>query len=197
MNCDVHITSIAGSEDLDEAETSAVQFGCLRHVLHRRRIRSAKLQSEVSSKSVLASPSRTGIHRFSPRHPIYRHACKPVEHFLFRLPFLFHLHLLIYLSVRWESPQSEAQQQQQQQRDANADRFVAIGASTPSIEPRKSIDGSVDRFVAIGASTQSIEPRKSNESSVASQMCSDYDWKQLQRYAIYGCFMAGPILHGW
>ncbi|XP_033197367.1 uncharacterized protein LOC117160609 [Bombus vancouverensis nearcticus] len=24
-----------------------------------------------------------------------------------------------------------------------------------------------------------------------------YNWAQLKRYAIYGCFIAGPILHGW
>ncbi|KAL6256317.1 hypothetical protein P5V15_012434 [Pogonomyrmex californicus] len=24
-----------------------------------------------------------------------------------------------------------------------------------------------------------------------------YNWPQLKRYAIYGCFLAGPILHGW
>jgi len=54
-----------------------------------------------------------------------------------------------------------------------------------------------DRFVAIGASTQNKELPRSNENSVANLEPSDYDWKQLQRYAVYGCFMAGPILHGW
>ena len=24
-----------------------------------------------------------------------------------------------------------------------------------------------------------------------------YNWPQLKRYAIYGCFIAGPLLHGW
>ncbi|XP_076623484.1 PXMP2/4 family protein 4-like [Colletes latitarsis] len=24
-----------------------------------------------------------------------------------------------------------------------------------------------------------------------------YNWAQLKRYAIYGCFIAGPVLHGW
>lgn len=24
-----------------------------------------------------------------------------------------------------------------------------------------------------------------------------YNWAQLKRYAIYGCFIAGPLLHGW
>ncbi|KOX78483.1 Mpv17-like protein 2 [Melipona quadrifasciata] len=24
-----------------------------------------------------------------------------------------------------------------------------------------------------------------------------YNWPQLKRYAIYGCFIAGPVLHGW
>ncbi|XP_012140194.1 mpv17-like protein isoform X1 [Megachile rotundata] len=26
---------------------------------------------------------------------------------------------------------------------------------------------------------------------------TDYNWPQLKRYAIYGCFIAGPVLHGW
>lgn len=25
----------------------------------------------------------------------------------------------------------------------------------------------------------------------------NYNWAQLKRYAIYGCFIAGPVLHGW
>ncbi|XP_078042367.1 PXMP2/4 family protein 4-like [Augochlora pura] len=25
----------------------------------------------------------------------------------------------------------------------------------------------------------------------------NYNWPQLRRYAIYGCFIAGPVLHGW
>ncbi|XP_031840415.2 mpv17-like protein [Nomia melanderi] len=25
----------------------------------------------------------------------------------------------------------------------------------------------------------------------------NYNWAQLKRYAIYGCFIAGPMLHGW
>ncbi|XP_046141764.1 mpv17-like protein isoform X1 [Osmia bicornis bicornis] len=25
----------------------------------------------------------------------------------------------------------------------------------------------------------------------------DYNWAQLKRYAIYGCFIAGPVLHAW
>ncbi|XP_076764619.1 mpv17-like protein [Xylocopa sonorina] len=24
-----------------------------------------------------------------------------------------------------------------------------------------------------------------------------YNWAQIKRYAIYGCFIAGPVLHGW
>ncbi|XP_020288002.1 mpv17-like protein isoform X2 [Pseudomyrmex gracilis] len=29
------------------------------------------------------------------------------------------------------------------------------------------------------------------------QSTDSYNWPQLKRYAIYGCFLAGPILHGW
>ena len=25
----------------------------------------------------------------------------------------------------------------------------------------------------------------------------NYNWAQLKRYAIYGCLIAGPVLHGW
>lgn len=26
---------------------------------------------------------------------------------------------------------------------------------------------------------------------------TDYNWPQLKRYAVYGCLLAGPVLHGW
>ncbi|XP_026675395.1 uncharacterized protein LOC108632381 [Ceratina calcarata] len=30
-----------------------------------------------------------------------------------------------------------------------------------------------------------------------SSQLRSYNWAQLKRYAIYGCFIAGPVLHGW
>ncbi|EFN75766.1 Uncharacterized protein FKSG24-like protein [Harpegnathos saltator] len=31
----------------------------------------------------------------------------------------------------------------------------------------------------------------------ATRSTRDYNWPQLKRYAVYGCFLAGPVLHGW
>ncbi|XP_012265163.2 mpv17-like protein 2 [Athalia rosae] len=31
----------------------------------------------------------------------------------------------------------------------------------------------------------------------AATIPGDYNWAQLKRFAIYGCLLAGPILHGW
>ncbi|KOC61474.1 Mpv17-like protein [Habropoda laboriosa] len=31
----------------------------------------------------------------------------------------------------------------------------------------------------------------------SSRQFEGYNWAQLKRYAIYGCFIAGPLLHGW
>ncbi|CAK9802501.1 N-acetyltransferase 9-like protein [Anthophora plagiata] len=31
----------------------------------------------------------------------------------------------------------------------------------------------------------------------SSRQFGGYNWAQLKRYAIYGCFIAGPLLHGW
>ncbi|XP_014477677.1 PREDICTED: PXMP2/4 family protein 4-like isoform X1 [Dinoponera quadriceps] len=36
-----------------------------------------------------------------------------------------------------------------------------------------------------------------DEKKDTAMQSADYNWPQLRRYAVYGCFLAGPVLHGW
>lgn len=82
--------------------------------------------------------------------------------------------LFFCIQILFSSYDTIRQSERQKQRDAIPQHFVALGAtSTPDEEIQRSND---------------IAP---------SQISLDYDWKQLQRYALIGCFVTGPILHGW
>ncbi|XP_043271246.1 PXMP2/4 family protein 4 isoform X1 [Venturia canescens] len=58
-------------------------------------------------------------------------------------------------------------------------------------------DPKPSRFVSLGATTTPDEDIQRSNDIGPSQISLNYDWKQLQRYALIGCFVTGPILHGW
>ncbi|KZC04721.1 PREDICTED: mpv17-like protein [Dufourea novaeangliae] len=74
----------------------------------------------------------------------------------------------------------------------------AVKSSLPSPVPER-----VEQVNTIDANTRPLVwMRRFNETLGLSDDDSltqsrNYNWAQLKRYAIYGCFIAGPVLHGW
>ncbi|XP_076649531.1 PXMP2/4 family protein 4-like [Halictus rubicundus] len=76
-------------------------------------------------------------------------------------------------------------------------KFPVASSVPQGIEESNTIDAQTQSFPRSRTFNEPLILSDEDSRTRSSDYNDNYNWAQLERYAIYGCFIAGPVLHGW